>query len=124
MAVILVVDDLPQIRRLLRALLVSRGHVVHEAGDGAAGLHLLEAERPALVLLDLMMPGLSGIEVLQQIRADPRFATLPIIVLTADGKAESQDRALAAGATGFVVKPFSPLALRALIDQVLAGAST
>ena len=119
MAAVVIVDDSPQIRRLLRVMLESRGHLVREAEDGLVGWHLLQAEPPDLILLDLGMPGPSGFAVLREIRADVRFATLPVIVLTADGKLESEERARDEGASGFMVKPFSPIALTIMIDRLL-----
>src|SRR5687768_2367704 len=100
-------------------MLQSHGHLVREAGDGLVGWRLLQAERPDLVLLDLMMPGPSGLEVLRDMRADAQLASVPVIILTADGKAESACQALADGASRFMVKPFSPMALTAMIEQVL-----
>ena len=119
MARLLIIDDSPQVRRLLQVMLEARGHVLREAENGEVGWHVLQAETPDLILLDVMMPGPSGWQVLRQLRADARFALVPVIILTADGKVESEHQALADGADGFMVKPFSPMALGALIDQLL-----
>jgi len=118
MALVLVVDDAPQIRRMVRLTVEHRGHRVVEAADGAAGWRLMRTERPDIVILDVMMPGPSGLDVCRAIRADPQFAALPVIVLTAGGAAEAEADALTAGATGFMTKPFSPAALLDMITTL------
>jgi two-component system chemotaxis response regulator CheY len=72
-----------------------------------------------LVLLDMMMPGPSGLDVLRAIRANARLVLVPVIILTADGKVESEQQALADGASGFMMKPFSPMALMTMIARFL-----
>jgi CheY-like chemotaxis protein len=83
MALVLVVDDEARIRRMVRFTLEQQGHRVLEAADGLAGWELLTAKRPDLVVMDVMMPGPSGLEVCRAIRAEPAFAALPVILLTA-----------------------------------------
>ncbi len=116
---ILIVDDEPHIRRLLATRLQTEGYDVEEAGDGEEGLRRLPDFGPDLVLLDLMMPGANGLEVLSRIRADPERGTLPVIILTAKGQDSDRDLALAGGASDFVTKPFSPMKLLTRIREIL-----
>ena len=116
---ILIVDDEPHIRRLLATRLDTEGYTVAEAGDGEEGLRTLPDFRPDLVILDLMMPGANGLEVLSRIRADPEHGALPVIILTAKGQDSDRDLALAGGASDFVTKPFSPMKLLARIREIL-----
>jgi DNA-binding response OmpR family regulator len=116
---ILVVDDEPHIRRLLATRLEAEGYDVAEADDGVRGLAALEAAPPDLVLLDVMMPGASGLEVLATIRAHPEHAALPVIILTAKGQDGDRELAMAGGATDFITKPFSPMKLLARIRDLL-----
>src|SRR5215207_908716 len=118
MALVLVVDDSARIRQMVRFSLERFGHRVLEAEDGPAAWSLLAAERPDLVLLDVMMPGPSGLDVCRKIRADPRLAGLPVVILTAGGGARDEADAMAAGASGFLTKPFLPSALLAMIESL------
>lgn len=90
------------------------GHRVLEAADGIEGWHVLTTERPDVVILDVMMPGPSGLDVCRAIRGDARLADLPVIILSAGGPETASD-ALTAGATVFMAKPFSPSALLGLV---------
>lgn len=116
---ILVVDDEPHIRRVLSAVLGERGFDVRMATDGLQGLDELGAHEVDLVILDLMMPGASGLEILSKIRSDPRRSDIPVIILTAKGQDTDRDAALAGGANDFLTKPFSPKKLIARIDEIL-----
>lgn len=116
---ILVVDDEPHIRRVLSAVLEGRGYQVTMASDGTEGLHELGVLGADLVILDLMMPGASGLEILSKIRSDPRRPDLPVIILTAKGQDTDRDAALAGGANDFLTKPFSPKKLLARIEEIL-----
>lgn len=122
MAHLLFCEDEPSIQRLIQASLRSSGHEVSVAGDGAEGLRLARAKRPALMVTDLSMPGMGGLEFLDAVRADSELARIPVVVMTASmerGKTqELQDR----GATAVIHKPFSPAALRGTIDGLLARA--
>jgi CheY-like chemotaxis protein len=115
MALVLVVDDSAPIRRMVRFAVEQRGHRVLEAADGVVAWQLMMEERPDLVILDVMMPGPSGLDVCRAIRADPHLAALPVIILTAGGLEGMEADALAAGASGFLMKPFRPTALLDLI---------
>ena len=116
---ILIVDDEPHIRRLLATRLEAEGYDIREAGDGEECLTMLPGFVPDLVLLDLMMPGANGLEVLSRIRADPERASVPVIILTAKGQDSDRDLAFAGGASDFVTKPFSPMKLLARIREIL-----
>lgn len=116
---ILVVDDEPHIRRVLSAVLGDRGFEIEMASDGAEGLEVLSARDFDLVILDLMMPGASGLEILSKIRIDPQRSETPVIILTAKGQDTDRDAALAGGANDFLTKPFSPKKLIARIEEIL-----
>jgi DNA-binding NarL/FixJ family response regulator len=117
MACVLVVDDAAQIRRMVRFTVEDRGHRVLEAEDGIAGWQMMRMEQPDVVIMDVMMPGPSGLEVCRTIRADPRHAAVPIIILTAGNQTSKAD-ALAAGASGYMTKPFSPAALLDMVTSL------
>jgi len=116
---ILVVDDEPHIRRVLGSILGSQGFDVLMASDGAQALDELVAERVDLVILDLLMPGANGLEILAKIRSDPERAETPVIILTAKGQDADRDAAFAGGANDFLTKPFSPKKLIARIHEIL-----
>ncbi len=113
-APILVVDDNEDNRTLVRDALASEGYEILEAASGPAALELLERHRPALVLLDLMMPGMDGFEVLKRLRAR-WMQQLPVMVLTAMSESESQAVAFEIGADDYVTKPFNPRVFRARV---------
>jgi len=116
---ILVVDDEPHIRRVLEVILGSSGFDVVLASDGMQGLDNLSREPVDLILLDLMMPGANGLEILSKIRANPERANTPVIILTAKGQDTDREAALAGGASDFLTKPFSPKKLVARIEEIL-----
>ena len=117
---VLVVDDEPTVREVVAGYLRRDGHEVSEAGDGPTALELLERDRPDLVVLDMMLPGVNGLDILRRIRAG---GDLPVIMLTA--RAEESDRVagLELGADDYVVKPFSPRELAARVNSVLRRAA-
>ena len=116
---VLVVEDEPDIRNLIVHHLTSDGFRCRSGGDGAEALAQLRAGLPDLIVLDLMLPGLNGLELTRRLRAEPTWARLPIIMLTA--KADEVDRivGLEMGADDYVVKPFSPKELLARVRAVL-----
>ncbi len=116
---VLVVDDEPHIRRVLEATLGARGFEVMMASDGLRGLDELGQEAVDLVILDFMMPGVSALEVLAKIRANPHRADTPVIILTEKGQDADREAALAGGATDFLTKPFSPKKLIVRIEEIL-----
>jgi DNA-binding response OmpR family regulator len=119
MTTILVVDDEPSIVELVRFTLEDADVRVVEASDGAEALILARRIKPDLVLLDVQMPRLDGFEVCRQLRREPAFARTPIIMLTAAGQQADRTRGLGAGADEYLTKPFSPLALLALVEALL-----
>ena len=119
---ILVADDEPHIGRIIKMKLEQGPFMVILAYDGQEALDFVNSgEQFDLVLLDLMMPKLSGLDVLRRIREQDRFKSLPCIILTAGGDAKHERDALALGATQFLTKPFSPKKLYALVAR-LTGA--
>ncbi|HBF35463.1 TPA: two-component system response regulator [Candidatus Sumerlaeota bacterium] len=118
MARILVIDDSDNIRQTLLLTLQFKGHEVMEACDGREGLEAIQNGKYDLVFCDLAMPGLNGHEVIRQIRQDPVFATLPILVLSAEAR-EIKGKAMIAGATDFIDKPFTPQEIFAALDRWL-----
>lgn len=118
---ILVVDDEPHIRRVLSAILGGQGYDVRTARDGMEGLEELSVESVDLVILDLMMPGADGLEILSKIRSDPLRSETPVIILTAKGQDADRDAAMAGGANDFMTKPFSPKKLIARIHEIIAA---
>ena len=117
---ILVADDEPHIRRVLATLLENAGFHVDQASDGGAALQRIGTDTPYdCVLLDIMMPRATGLEVLAQIRSDPNRIRVPVIILTAKGQHADRDAAFDLGANDFVTKPFSPKKLLARIQEIL-----
>jgi DNA-binding response OmpR family regulator len=116
---VLVIDDERSIRILCRVNLAASGIDVLEAEDGQNGIELARSERPDLILLDVMMPGLDGWEVARRLGQDPATSEIPIVFLTA--RAGEHDRALGerAGGVGYVVKPFDPVEIGDVVDGVL-----
>ena len=120
-ATILVCDDDPSLRELVRAVLGSRYRFV-EAADGLEALALAREERPDLIVLDVMLPGLSGIEVLETLRMDDDLKAVRVVVITAWSHAEID--AQVAGADRFVSKPFDPDDLSTAVEELLGEGST
>ena len=121
MATILIIDDEAGVRRLLRLALEREGYAVLEAADGAAGLGRVAADRPDVVLCDLVMPGLGGLEVLDALRA--AGSAVPVVVVTGGGSTEQAIRAMARGACDYLLKPLDlPRALRT-VRRILDSAA-
>jgi CheY-like chemotaxis protein len=118
---ILICDNEEILRDLVRASLADAGYELLEARDGYESLELARRERPDLIVLDMMMPGRSGIEVLSELRADAALADTPVVMLTARAQLGDQAAAAAAGVDRFVTKPFSPLALAGVVDELLGS---
>lgn len=124
MPTVLIVDDEPAILELVRFTLEDDHVRILEACDGRAALDLARAERPDLVLLDVRMGHLDGVEVCRRIRSDPTLVATRIVMLTAADQEADRARGLAAGADDYLSKPFSPLALLALVRTILPEAPT
>jgi CheY-like chemotaxis protein len=116
---ILICDDEPALRELIRASLED-GYFFAEASDGLTALELAREVEPDVVILDLMLPRLGGLEVLARLRADEHLGDIPVLVITAWN--ETREDVLAAGAAEFTSKPFDPDALKAAIERLLEAA--
>lgn len=118
-ATILVIEDEPGIQEVLKFNLSQNGHEVIVAGDAEAALGLLRGPLPDLILLDWMLPGLSGVDLARRLRADGRLKAIPIIMLTARSEERDKVQGLETGADDYMTKPFSPRELMARIKAVL-----
>lgn len=116
---ILVVDDEPMARALLRLMLVRDGFEVIEAIDGVDALQKLQNDLPSLVILDVMMPGIDGIEICRRLRQQPETAELPILMLSAKTDANSISLGLEVGATRYLKKPIASEELTQHVREVL-----
>jgi CheY-like chemotaxis protein len=121
MITVLIADDEPHVVALVRATLEDERVQIIEAADGLTALALADAQRPDVVLLDVHMPGLDGVEVCWRLRGDPRFDDSRIIMLTAAAQAADEARGLAAGADHYLTKPFSPIRLLSLVQSLVPG---
>jgi two-component system phosphate regulon response regulator PhoB len=116
---ILVVEDETDIQELVRYVLEKEGYPVRVASDGETALREVRADPPSLILLDLMLPGLDGLEVCRRLRSQPDTAELPIIMLTARGEESDVVAGLNMGADDYITKPFSPRVLLARLQAVI-----
>ena len=117
---VLVVDDEPHIGRIVQYRLEQGRYAVSTCHDGLEALDILRRPDPLdLILLDIMLPQVSGLEVLAQLRRIPHRANTPVIMLTAKGSEIDREQATALGAADFVIKPFSPKKLLARVDELL-----
>ena len=116
---VLIADDEQNIVISLQYLMKREGHAVSVARDGREALAAIQRDRPDLVLLDVMMPGLSGFDVCQAVRADPELAGVKILLLTAKGRDTDLAKGLALGADAYMTKPFSTQELAARVRALL-----
>src|SRR2546430_493134 len=116
---ILVVEDNPLNLELVRDILTAEGYEVLEAADGASGVAIAALERPALILMDLQLPRLDGLEATRLMRADPRLADIPILAVTAHAMKGDDDKAREAGCDGFVTKPIQVREFAATVAEFL-----
>lgn len=122
MRTILIVDDSPTMRRMVAAALAPLAETRFiEAGTGLQAIEMLAVEPVQMILLDLSMPDMHGIEVLQFLRAHAQYRQLPVIVLTTRGDAITRDTAVSAGASLYMTKPFAPAALLEAVTRVLGS---
>jgi DNA-binding response OmpR family regulator len=117
---ILVIEDDPDIRELIAISLRRAGFVVEPVENGERGLERAQARPPDLAIVDVMMPGISGHEVVQRLASDASTASIPIMMLSARGQARDVDDGFASGAHAYVVKPFSPRELVTRVSELLA----
>ena len=118
MRTILTVDDSRTMRDMLRLTLVAAGYRVVQAEDGVEGLEVLAAEDPAVIVTDINMPRLDGFGFIEAVRQGAAHRGTPMLVLTTEVDAAKKQRAKAAGATGWIVKPFDPAKLVDVIRRV------
>ena len=119
MTKVLVIDDEAPIRLLCRVNLEAEKMDVLEAPDGPTGLEMARAERPDVILLDVMMPGLDGWRVAEQLLEDPATNSIPIVFLTARAEFRDRARGLDIGGVDYITKPFNPLELATLVEDLL-----
>jgi DNA-binding response OmpR family regulator len=119
LARVLVIDDEAPIRLLCRVNLEAAGMEIIEAEDGPSGLEAARSERPDAILLDVMMPGMDGWQVLEELLDDERTNDIPIIFLTARAEVRDQARGLELGGVDYITKPFSPVDLAPLVEDLL-----
>jgi DNA-binding response OmpR family regulator len=121
---VLVIDDEPPIRLLCRVNLEAEGMTVLEAADGPSGLDVAKEERPDVILLDVMMPGLDGWSVAERLLEDSRTSEIPIIFLTARAEFRDRARGLDIGGIEYITKPFNPIELAPTVRDLLARIET
>ena len=119
MSTILTVDDSPSMRQMVSLTLSQRGHQVIEACDGRDALAKIAAQPVHMIITDLNMPNMNGIDLIRQARALPQCRFIPIVMLTTESQPEKKQEGRAAGATGWIVKPFTREQLGAVVDKVL-----
>lgn len=119
MARILVVDDEPHILKLVSFSLSKAGHEIFEAPDAMAGLKVAAEKRPDLILMDVMMPCMTGFEALARLKADPGTAAIPVVMLSAKSQSYEQEEGLRLGALKYVCKPFTPKVLVQTVGEIL-----
>ncbi|MCJ8500358.1 response regulator [Desulfatitalea alkaliphila] len=116
---IMTVDDSASVRQMVAFTLKGAGYQVLEAGDGRDALNKLNGAGVQMVITDLNMPNMNGLELIKALRAKPECKFMPIVFLTTESQAEKKTEAKAAGATGWIVKPFKPEQLLAVVKKVL-----
>jgi two-component system chemotaxis response regulator CheY len=120
----LVVDDFSTMRRIVKNLLNDLGYAnVAEADDGNTALPMLQSGGFDFLVTDWNMPGMPGLDLLKAVRADPKLAKMPVLMLTAEAKREQIIEAAQAGVNGYVIKPFTAITLKEKIDKILGAAA-
>ena len=121
MSRVLVIDDESIVGVILRYAFEARGHEIVVAGDGRSGIELARSEHPDAIVLDLMMPGVTGYDVLDELKGDVGVDDVPVLVLTAVTMARERERCLSDGADAVMTKPFDPRDVAEAIDGLLAA---
>ena len=121
MPTILIVDDSPTIRRMVRASLANLHATFAEAGSGLEGIESLAVSQIDVIVLDLNMPDMHGLDVLRFIRSHRQYSGVPVVVLTTRGDADGRSAALEAGASAYMTKPFSAPSLAATVKELLVN---
>jgi CheY-like chemotaxis protein len=117
---VLVVDDEPDVLLLCRLNLQQRGHELLEAADGSTALEIARELHPDVIVLDLMLPGISGYDVLEALQRDAETTHIPVLVLTAKSLRADRERSHGLGASAFLTKPFLPNELCEMVDSLVA----
>ena len=120
---ILVVDDEPQITEIVEAFLVNAGHEVHISNDGKLAIQKAKEVRPDIILLDIMMPGIDGYSICNEIKSDPGLANVPVVFLTGKDMNEDMGRSFKVGGDMFIKKPFSCERLLEIVNIILLSTS-
>ncbi len=121
---VLVVDDEPDVLLLCRLNLQQRGHEVLEASEGSRALQLARERHPDVIVLDLMLPGMTGYEVLETLKEDAQTSDIPVLVLTAKSLRADRERSHGLGASDFLTKPFLPNELCELVESLVSKERT
>ena len=116
---ILVVDDSPSMRQMVAFTLKDAGFAVLEGKDGQEGLNRLDGQKVQLIITDLNMPVMDGMTMIRQVRSRPEYKFTPILMLTTESQESKKQEGKAAGATGWIVKPFNPDRLLQVVGKVL-----
>jgi CheY-like chemotaxis protein len=116
---VLVIDDEPDVLLLCRLNLQQRGHELLEASNGTTALELAREQHPEVIVLDLMLPGMNGYEVLETLKQDERTSDIPVLVLTAKSLRADRERSHTLGASGFLTKPFLPSELCDMVESLV-----
>ena len=119
MATVLTVDDSPSVRQMIKLVLGPAGYTVIEAGDGAEGLAQAKANPVNMIITDLNMPVMNGLELIKALRTVPSIVGVPIVFLTTESNDAAKQEAKAAGATGWITKPFKPEQLLAVVAKLV-----
>jgi len=117
---ILVADDEPALLRLLEFVLGRRGYLIQGVSNGNAAVELLESNPPNIAILDVMMPGLDGYEVLKFIRSNAELASIPVVMLTARAQLDDIQQGLSLGADAYLAKPFDPEELLSVVESLVS----
>ena len=117
--VILVVEDNERNRKLVRTVLEFRGYEVVECDDGEPALELARKHRPVLVLMDIQLPKVNGVEALARLRADPDTKAIPVVAVTASVTPTERERVVAAGFNGYIAKPIEVETFGAMVDKAI-----
>lgn len=118
---ILTIDDSSTVRKLVKFTLNSQGMQIVEAENGVEALEVLKNNAVDAIILDINMPRMNGLEFLQKIKSEDNYAQIPVVMVTTEGQDEDKERAFALGAEKYIVKPFKPSQLLAVLEQVLQG---
>ncbi len=116
---ILTVDDSPSVRKMVEFTLKAKGYGMEGAENGVEAYECLQEEEFDAIILDINMPLMNGLEFLEKIKQEPRFASIPVIMLTTEGQEGDKNKSLSLGATVYIVKPFKPTQLLSLVADVL-----